>query len=938
MTDLQNVSALPDADRAALRIMEAEGALKSPDLYTREAGAQSLAGLVAPDALRLLEKACGDREDRVAEGGARALLASAATGNPEAEAALLRVLSRGRNSRRLQEMLAAGKPECLGALPKAGQDARRFQFLVANPDLARCRLSSLESGMFRQVQAFRSARLRSNPSFAALFDVIRHDPDLPRTLKAMLSRRTEFLQQGGEPRSLEPFWGDIRRMTGLLAGFAADPALTALCEIAIDRTVDRESKAIWSRLKTEVPYVPELVIGAGPHSANFCSTLAILRPDWLPLVVERRERVGGQFAAPGGTAWFLNSRCRPASENRQFLPGSGQGLNAIGAYAPVQEADLTGQSYAAQERIALATRLSLFLSCQALMGTAFVQRFPNNAATRSRLDLPADNQTAGRYLAQLQNVATGELRYLATDSLLFIGGVGEPKMAFRDPQSRKAIAIEQSRPRREETPRYQTFDDFMARLNGRASPFPLRGVKTVLVIGDGDSAKVAIEALLGYGPSAAWSVHSLDRVQKVIWIGQQSLTRERFLTCQRPRYHLLGLEFPRADNPAASARILPIPERAASFIVEGAQAVVATGPFSRYSGDIVIDCGGFESAAGKMPKPLSEFAGKLKDGSKLRVCDALGTEAEILITCQSVTLLPAQGRKYRIVGSMQSILGRPPLYSSVPFTIEECGAGEVGGALERCLRQNLKEDENSRFYLKNTTLPAVFATVNGERKPIARQESGESVYYLGPQAGLPFPKEVAERFGVGEENAVALWRYAGEVTAFAEQYFANIYRRVNAANALQPVFAVRELRLSRSKKDIGDVVLGPLRFDEAPTWPASLDTRRLFRYLLCEHLRSFRLPAERLDRMLVLQLTPVPKQSGQIGGLEARADMPSIDGVGLIPLLEALAIDPLMQQAVFRLGLPGRAAVISGRGQPQIARIAVRRGRLRLLSVRGLGG
>ena len=933
MTDLLNVSALPAVDRAALRIMEAEAALKSPDLYTREAGAQSLAGLVLPDALRLLEKACGDRENRVAEGGARALLASAAAGNTEAEAALLRVITRGRNSRLLAEMLAEGKPDCLGALAKAGQEARRFQFLVANPDLARCRLSSLESGMFRQVQALRSARLRSIPSFAALFDVIRNDPDLPRTLKTMLSRRSEFVKQGGQPRSLEPFWGDIRRMTGVLAGFAADPALTALCELVIDRTVKRESAAVWDRLKTEVLYVPELVIGAGPHSANFCATLAILRPDRLPLVIERRGRIGGQFAAPGGAAWFLNSRSRPASADRQFLPGSGQGLNAIGAYAPVQEADLTGQSYAAQDRIALATRLSLFLSCQALVGASFVQRFPNNAATRQRLDLPADNQTQGRYLAQLQNVATGELRYLATDSLIFAGGVGEPKAAFRDPQSRKAIAIERSRPRREGTPRYQTFDDFMARLNDPANPFPLRGVKTAIVVGDGDSAKVAIEALLGYGPSAAWSVHSLDRVQKVLWIGQKTATRERFLDCERPRYHLLALELPREVSPSL-ARIQAVPERATSFSVEGEQAVVTTGPFSRYSGDLVIDCGGFESAAGRTPKPLSEFAGKLKDGSKLRVCDALGTEAEILITCQSVTLLPTQGRKYRIIGAMQSIFGRPPLYSSVPFTIEECAAGEVGNALERCLRQSLNEEGNSRYYLKNTTLPAVFATINGERRPIARQEGGESVYYLGPQAGLPFPKEVAEQLGVGEENAVVLWRYTGEVTAFAEQYFANIYRRVNAANSLQPVFAIRELRPSRSKKDVGDVALGPLRFEEAPAWPASLDTRRLLHYLLCEHLRSFRLPAERLDRTLVLQLTPIPKAEGQIAGLEARADMPSIDGVGLLPLLEALATDPLLQQAVFRIGLPGPSAISSGRGQPQIARVAVRSGRLRLLSIR----
>ena len=402
-----------DALRDAQRVRDAEAALASSDLYTREAGAQSLAGLTGPDALRLLEKACSDREGRVLAGGTRALLASAATGSPEAEAALLRVLTRNRNSARIRELLGKGEPDCFGALPPKETEARRAVFLAANPDLARCRLSSLESGMFREVQSFRSARLRSNPSFAALFDVIRADPDLPRTLKQMLARRQEFIAQNGKPRALEPFWPDIRRMTGLLAGLAADPALTALCELVIDRSVTRESAALWDRLKTEVPYVPELVIGAGPHSANFCSTLATLRPDRLPLVVERRERLGGQFAAPEGPAWLLNSRSRPLAEDRQAQPGRGQGLNSLGAYAPAQEADLTGQSYAAQDRLGLATRLSLFLSCQALVGVAFTQRFRNNAETRQQLGLTDGAIPAGRYLAELRRASDGETRYVS---------------------------------------------------------------------------------------------------------------------------------------------------------------------------------------------------------------------------------------------------------------------------------------------------------------------------------------------------------------------------------------------------------------------------------------------------------------------------------------------------------------------------------------------
>ena len=312
----------------------------------------------------------------------------------------------------------------------------------------------------------------------------------------------------------------------------------------------------------------------------------------------------------------------------------------------------------------------------------------------------------------------------------------------------------------------------------------------------------------------------------------------------------------------------------------------------------------------------------------------VNVQTEIVIACEEVALTQSPAPRCRITGVMQRVIGCSPLYSPVAFSTEACAQSELGAELERCLRARLNLEDDARFYLKNTTLPAVFATINGERKPIARQEPGEGVYYLGPQAGLPFPREFAGAMGVGEENAVALWRYAGEVTAFAEQYFANLSRRNTVANGLQPAFAIRELRPSRSKKDSGDSVLGPLGLEGLPALPAALDTRRLFHYLLCEQLRSFRFPAERLDRTLVLQLTPIPKASGRIAGLEVRADMPSLDGVGLLPLLEALATDSLLQQAVFRLGLPARAAALSERGKSQTVQVAVRGGHLRLISVR----
>jgi hypothetical protein len=206
---------------------------------------------------------------------------------------------------------------------------------------------------------------------------------------------------------------------------------------------------------------------------------------------------------------------------------------------------------------------------------------------------------------------------------------------------------------------------------------------------------------------------------------------------------------------------------------------------------------------------------------------------------------------------------------------------------------------------------------------------------MGPQAGLPLPAEIVGDTAGGRENTVALWRYAGEVTAFAEYYFASLMRREEVGTLFTPTLEPRELHRSRQKKEVGDRVVATLHPEslEETAWPPAIETRRLLQYLLCEQLRCFRLPPDGIERTLTLQVTPIPKRDDSEAMLEVRADTPSIEGCGIKPLLEALATDPLIQQAVFRLGLPMRACSHSGTVKPVTMRVAVRRGRFLLRSV-----
>jgi hypothetical protein len=915
----------------AVRLQIARETLGSADPFQREAGTQMLVGQDTPEALALLEKACQDQSPRVVEGALRALTQAVANGSRPAEVTLLRALA---TSVLPSQSLREAKTEQLGTLPADSFTARCLRFLAANPDLRNCRLRSLREGSAENVQAFRAARLRNNPAFTALFTVVRRDTDLAHYLKPMLARREEFRSRNGEPRSLEPFWPDIRRMTGLLAGIGTEDRLENLMQLVMDRTARRETETFWQILREDIPYVPEVIIGAGPHSANLCSAFATLRPHCLPLVIESRPRTGGPFAAPYREAWRMNSRVRPATEERRTMPGGENTLNSLGPYAPVQEADLTGQSYATQDRLALAARMSLFLSAYCLVETTYVERFPNNARTRARLSLPEElphpEAAKARYLICLRNNRTGETGYLATNAVISAGGLGEAKSAFPDRASKAVIANEAERAARGEMPRYLRFNDLMACLSGKRNPFPLRGIRSVLVIGNGDSARVAVEALLGYGPTGVRSPQTLDRVREVLWIGQKARTRDEFLACERPRYHALATEFPRSvEAGRGNARIRPIAERAIKFTILAERAAVFTDKEKNYRADLVVDCSGFGGQVRGVPVPLDRWNGALLPGRKLRLCDSTGAAFTIVLTCESVTPSATNPRQKRYSGTVQEFSRRTELTLRLAFETIYCEPENLGGELEAAIRQRFGRSELPRLYLQPTVLPLVSGGVNDARAPFARKEREEQVFYIGPQAGLPEIKDKSEAEGgkssgvYDSENAVALWRYAETVTAFAEYYLSRIAPRSEIQKSVLPTFAPEVLSKPSPTQSVRELssVTGSIKVTEERQGALS-DSERTFRCVVLEHLHRFHLPEEvgkKSDRSDAIGLKSAPiavhlRFTPEVVSLASRetaekrlhvqAEGRLLRRVDLTPLLIVLAEDEDIQRIILHWGFP----------------------------------
>lgn len=145
--------------------------------------------------------------------------------------------------------------------------------------------------------------------------------------------------------------------------------------------------------------------------------------------------------------------------------------------------------------------------------------------------------------------------------------------------------------------RLLTFRDFMASMD---SPFPLRGMRRVAVIGAGDSGKTVVEALTGQGPTRQMSVASLDWPDQITWYGQDSSSRNTFEGCNRPRYKRLATLLD--DSRGRQRRVRPLSQRV-QYVEPGLDCIMVDGvPF-----DLAIDCTGF------MPNNFSDYSAENAD-------------------------------------------------------------------------------------------------------------------------------------------------------------------------------------------------------------------------------------------------------------------------------------------------------------------------------------
>jgi hypothetical protein len=240
----------------------------------------------------------------------------------------------------------------------------------------------------------------------------------------------------------------------------------------------------------------EVIIGSGFHAAVYAA-VRVLSGYPRPLVLERDARVGGTFAMTDRPVFLLNSRNRAGGGG---LAGDlGASLNYLPG-APIQAANLSMSEYQTNTDMAFVIRVTL----------------------AQFADVVTD--------APVQSVSpegTGAVVQIAGRGTLFAGRVIDAR-GLGDPDSQAAA----------DGTTILTFTQFMQRM---ATAWPLRGIGRVAVVGGGDSAKCAVESLLGIAPQPFMAAAALDRVDLIDWYSDRlPTTCEQWQQDIRGRYQAIG--------------------------------------------------------------------------------------------------------------------------------------------------------------------------------------------------------------------------------------------------------------------------------------------------------------------------------------------------------------------------------------------------------------
>jgi hypothetical protein len=629
------------------------------------------------------------------------------------------------------------------------------------------RLAEIEYEAARE----RTRRITDSRAMQTVLDIARSDADLWEEIKPMIDRFDDFKEGTANPDESH------RDLTALFTALEKSERARELLQMAIERDFKRQSESFKELLRQNgnEASVPTLVIGSGVQGQILNSERFADNPEVLNLTVDAGSRAGGQFAEPGDdfftwASWYINSRNRPYDREKPNRPGTAGSINPLGDKAVLQLSDVSGQTYPSQDDLSDAVRVNQFLSTQMALNT----------------EVTEIDRSGKRAKITMTDTETGEEFIVRADQAYLTTGLGEERIGLDtdDEPTQEILNEEREKAEAGEQPQVLTFPEFMSRITDKSERFPLKDIEDITFVGWGDSTRVALEAVLGYGPEDDRNSMQLDRVKEVNVIGDDvPVTREEYLDRlgnnlrrdetgpgERPRYAQLADEWPRpnVENQEGfeeldeyNFRVNPIQGRGERLrrTGEGGSKIGVGGTFiGGANSDLVVVATGFESQIDELTEQLQEETYQGEDITE--------NQEEILTDASEVdfTFSPENNN-----GLVEESVTVEDDQVNVSFRFDDGSTDETSFSRpddSRTLGQILEVKEADEVVAEFPINNVYDEDVDDE--PVGQKFASAPVYVAGPAADLELTETEKEKdpvlAAIGE-NAVSIFRYADKTSA-----------------------------------------------------------------------------------------------------------------------------------------------------------------------------
>lgn len=432
-----------------------------------------------------------------------------------------------------------------------------------------------ETPRIKQAADFRKARLASVPAYKTVSD------KLVSAWKSARSRGKNGLPFMTPGEKQITFFDTQytserhRRLTPRLQEIFARPALRRELLDSIDNQCVADTVEISEAgVRGEKLDYDVVIVGSGPHGTLAATEIREQNPDAKILIIDKNERIGGQFRQYGDqAAFFMNSRVRRASRSLSPVPRTRGNINPMGDFAPMQLSDVVRRIYADNTQIGDITAVNAYLSADNMLIETEVKSVGGNILNDTK-EVSVEN-VIGSFTVNARYVieATGVSQKSS------INGKVESQISHsNDPSYWQTADI------------YSLFG--RTKEDGENALEPFDG-KKVALIGGGDSALTTLEAMLGVLPEDSYGMYGPGRLSPsdIVWLGAPATTAKEIDDCLRSRYKNGIIQaLPKSPNDDGSI-VKPVDQKVIGFRKnEGGGWVVFCENGSRYTVDVLIDC------------------------------------------------------------------------------------------------------------------------------------------------------------------------------------------------------------------------------------------------------------------------------------------------------------------------------------------------------------